>query len=515
MKVKLAGNRIHARGFNTLEIIIALAIMLVVIVGAVNANIASQYWTITSQTSNEALYKAKTLLEQLRAVASADFQGAQSTTLTVSTDPDDPADVVCENGGLCYFIQKKVNDISSCSKFVEGYVEWDSGDRYPMTTESLYTNLTSNTEIIALGGDCALNAPQGDWLHTAPSTVGALTLTPSGAFSTGMDVLQKKIYLTSSANPQLRIYSVPNSIGDAPTLLGSTAGRDWQLNSLDAMRDLSTGRTYAFATQNASTSQLAVFDVTDASSPVLIKERPLSGVDMLGSYPEGWRIFVYGSRVYVTTRETAGPEFHIFNINTPAQATEVVSAVQELNRTVSDMVVREQHVSGSVHRYTFLASSAGLKELSILDVTGDASTEVVAVDLPGSIDARSIFLNGNKLYVGRANDTSGPELFVFDVPTLLDGDTDPLAVAEIGAGVETIRVSDELLFLGTTKNLQQFQVRASDESTWSDTDVNAGLASAMSVPRLAPLGVDFSGDWVYLLTQSATQDEMVRVLYTP
>ncbi len=500
------------RGFNTLEIIIALALMLVVIVGALNANIASQYWTITSQTSNEALYKAKTLIEEQRAMAGADFQSASSTVRVRGEDPSNPIDASCVSGGLCYFMQKNVFDISSCSKYAEGFVEWKVGARYPTSTESLYTNLTSNGELIAVGGDCALTVPEGDWLTANPATVGELTF--SGTFATGIDVLQGKIYLVSSTSPQLRIFDEPAGVGDNPVAQGSSSGNNLRLNSIDVMRDLSTGRRYAFVAQHATTSQIAVFDVTDASNPAFVRDRTLYNVDNTGSFPEGWRVFVYGGRLYAFTRETTGPEFHIFNINSPTQPTEINGAVTELNRTVNDMVVREQMRGGVLHRYLFLSASAGLKELAILDVTGDSVTEVIALDLPGSIDARSIFLNGNKLYVGRASG-SGPELFLYDVLKLLDGNTTPERTSEVSADVNTIRAVGDLLFLGTGKSGEEFQVWKSDENSWHTTTPNAGRVSYRNVQRLAPLGIDFHDDWVYLLTQSATQPEVLRVLYTP
>ncbi len=200
MKEKSAHKNNTVRGFNTLEIIIALALMLVVIVGALNANIASQYWTVTAQTSNEALYKSKTLIEELRATALADFQSASSTGRVRGEDPLNPIDTSCVSGGLCYFMKKNVFDISSCSKYAEGFVEWKVGDRYPTSTESLYTNLTHNGELVAVGGDCALAVPKGGWLTTNPNTVGQLTFSPT--YASGIDVLQGKIYIVSSTSPQ-------------------------------------------------------------------------------------------------------------------------------------------------------------------------------------------------------------------------------------------------------------------------------------------------------------------------
>ncbi len=511
MKAKLAGNRIQ--GFSTLELVIALALLIVVIVGALHANIAAQYWSMTSETSNEALYKAKTLIETARAVAGADFQSASSIPLVRSENPDDPADRACIDGGLCYNTRTTVFDISSCSKYVEAYVEWRLGDRYPTSTATLYTNLTNNVEIAALGGDCVLNEPSGAWGSAVPNTVGDATLAPQ--LTLGMDVLQKRMYLVSASAPQFRVFKVPNAVGQDPSLLGSTSGMGFRLNGVDAVRDLSTGRTYAFVTQHASTSQLAVIDVTDASAPNLISKRTLSGVIQTGSYPEGWRVFAYGGRLYVTVRETTGPELHIFNINNPTQPAEVVSAAMELNRTVNDMVVREEEVGGSVHRYLFMVADANTKELAVFDVTSDTPVEQNSVDLSGDADALTLFITGDRLYLGRASSGGEPELYAFHVKDFIGGNDTPVAVSETGTSVTTIRGTGSTLMVGTTNTGNEFQVWSTDTTLWSASVANSARLISYAFARLAPLGVELNTNWVYLLSQSAVSSEILKTVYVP
>lgn len=500
----------HKGGFSVLEIIIALALMVTVIVGAVQANASSQYWLLTSQIGTETLYKTKILLETLHAHASSDFQSASTTIFSKSQDFYDARDIACFAGGLCYFTKTTVNDISSCAKNVEVTIAWHLPTHYSTSTESLYTNLMNIDESIARGGDCTLVLPIGDWLHQSPHIVGTQILPP--LFSTGIDVLQKNIYVVSSSSPQLRIYNAPEVIGENPILIGSSTSR--RLNAVDVVQDLGTGRTYAFATQHSSTSQLAVFDVTDTVHPTLVALRSLYGVVSSGSFPQGWRVFAYGRRLYVLTRETAGLELHIFNIENPAAPYELTAAARDINRTVNDLIVREQKMGGVLRRYLFLAASSGLKELSIFDVTNDSPTEVVTVNLSGTEDALSLYLNGNKLYLGRKSG-SGAELFMFDVPTLLSGNTTPLATSEVGADVHTLGGVGDILFLGTSKSGAQFQIWKSDTTTWSPTVLNAGRVSFTNVPNLMPHSIDISNDFVYLQNQSATTPESLGVYYVP
>ena len=181
---------------------------------------------------------------------------------------------------------------------------------------------------------------------------------------------------------------------------------------------------------------------------------------------------------------------------------------------MNDLVVREQMYNGSMHRYLFLAASAGLKEFAVIEVTNDIPTERVAIDLPGSIDARSITLAGNRVYVGRASG-SGPELYQYDVRSLLTGNTIPLATSEVGADTIALRVSGDWLFVGTSKSGEEFQVWHSNPVTWNSSVVQAGRVSSLSIARLAPLGVELAEQYVCTLSHSGTQMEYVKLLTTP
>ncbi len=521
MKEKLVGKNkkiynYQTSGFSTIELMIAFALICIVLVGAVNANFSAQYWGITSQTANEALYKAKTTLEDLRSLIKQDFYQAVSSPLTVSKDPSDSADASCIAGGLCYYVQKNITDLSSCSKYVEAKVEWQVAS-YPTTTTKLFTYLTNTPEIIARGGDCVLNQPSGDWENNTPESIGSLPFAPGKQF-TGIDVLHKKIYTTSNISPYFSIYDIPEAVGQNPVLVSSPTdivkvlGVPVKLNAVDVEEDLATGRTYAFVAVNATTKQLAVIDVTDPSTPTLVAQRDLQNVDPLGSSPQGWHLFVYGGRLYMTTRYTSGNEFHIFNISTPTIPTEIGNGFK-LDRTVNDIIVRDQKISGVTHRLVFLAADSDLKELGILDVTGDTITELNSVDLPGSQDGLSLSLLGNNLYFGRQSNTGGPELYVFDVTNPESSLTPESEQGEVGASITNIEVSGKYAYIETSKSGQEFQVWDSDYSTWTGT-LNVGRFTSYSFPHLAPLGFDIDGDWIYAISQDLTTDKL-GVIYTP
>ncbi len=508
MKGKSVGSK---KGFSTLELMIAMAIMSIVLVGVVGANYAAQYWAITSQTSNEGLYKAKTKLEDLRALVKQDFYQATSSPLTRSIDVTDPNDAACMSGGLCYFVQAIITDLSSCSKYVEAKVAWQVSG-YSTTTTSLFTNLTNSSEAIAVGGDCILNQPAGNWGSNTPQSVGTLGNNP-GKFLTGIDALHKMIYVTASTSPYFLVYNSPTAVGVNPTLAGSTHGSGVRLNAVDTIKDLSTGRTYAYVMQHATTSQLGVFDVTDSSVPTLIIERKLKGITSPGLLSEGWKVVAYGNRLYVTTRETSGNEFHIFNINVPTQPTEIGDGFQ-LNRTVNDFVVRDMKVGSTVRRFVFLAADSNLKELSVLDVTNDFVSEIASIDLAGSQDGLSVFLSGHHLYLGRQSNTSGPEFYVFDATNPASLTTSTVGQGEVGASVTSLRISGAYAFLGTSRSGQEFQVWNADYSAWNPSILNNGRFQSYNVAHLAPGGIDIDANWVYTVSQwTNAPGDGLQVLY--
>lgn len=455
---------------------LAFAIMSIVLGGVVIAEFSAQYWMLNAQTSNEALYHAKTRLEDLRATAKENFYDATSSPATKV------ADASCAAGGLCYYVQTVISDLSPCSKYAQAVISWQI-QRYPTTTTSLSTNLTFPAEGINEGGDCVLNQPAGDW-----SSPGTFSTTDFVGIPSGLDVLDGVSYVAASIAPYLRIFNTSGAVNT------SCINCSQPYNAIDVAHDSSTGRTYVYAARNDTTSQLEVIDVTDASSPSMLAQATLAGVDPLGSYPQGWRIYYYGRKVYVVTRETAGPELHVFDVGNPDAPVEVGS--RELTTSVYALVVRDQFVGTALHRFAYLATSRDPYELMVLDVTDPANmTEITGarVDFPGSQAAKAIFLNGGTLYVGR--DTSaGPDLYVLDAsaPLSASGGLPILASTDIGSGISAIRVSGQYVFLATTGS--QLQIRNSSDLS---------SVGSVSITGLADTAIDLNGDYVYTAGGSA------------
>lgn len=503
---------LNYKGFSTLELLIALTLMTLIMTVALQSVWGNQYWLMTATTAHEAMQKNKMIIDSLRATSRNNFQLVSSTPSVFSVDPNDFSDQGCLSGGLCYQTEAKVNDISSCAKTVSVDVRWQLGLRYPTSTITTNTYIANTKEIGAVGGDCLITTPLGNWGGVNLMTGTVLPQTPLG--TSAIDVLGSYMYVTSTLSPYLRVFKISSDPTATPQLVGSSTGANIRLNDIDVVRDYSTGRLYAYVTQHSTSSQLAVYDVTDSAAPTLLIQLPLFNVASNGSFPQGWRIMAYGEKLYVVSRETTGPELHIFSTVNPRLPVEINSAVINLNRTVNDMVVRDEMKGGTTRRYLYLAASADLKEVGVYDVSNTIPIEVAAINLAGTADASSLYLTGNTLYIGRKS-SNAPELYALNALKLTSGEFSLLGSSEVGTDVLALAGVSSALILGTAKNGEEVQLWNPDVLSWSPTVVNTGRFITQSSPRLPPLGFDMHGNHLYLISHSQTQPEAFSIVYSP
>ncbi|MBC7836541.1 hypothetical protein H7X87_02070 [Acetobacteraceae bacterium] len=470
------------QGFSTLELVIALALLSLVMGGVILASWSSSYWAVASETSNEALYKAKTTLEDMRASAKENFFAVSSAAAVKDSDPS------CADGGLCYYLQSAVLDLSSCAKYAEAIVSWQVVG-YPTTTTSLFTNLTNPSEVLAQGSDCLLAQPKGQWNGLTTSASYTLAGTPRD-----IDVLSGTSYIAIGQSPYLSIAK-----GSGIVALTNGFALEDPANAIDVARNAGSGRTYAYLAVASTSNQFQVIDVTEPATPFLVASVPLS-VDPHGSYPQGWRVAYYAGRVYVATRETTGPELHIFDVSLPENPLYLGS--KELNTSAYGLIVRQEGSGSGAHTLAYLATTRG-KELMVLDASDPAAVSELpgaASDLPGDADGRSIALSGNGIYIGRASN-SGNDLYVLDASDIFSataGLSTAMPAIDIGSDVTSLRVSGQFLFVGSSKSGKQLQLFSKDGSALSPR-------SSISVPGLGSASFDVEGDSIYALSSGSPQ----------
>ena len=481
---------------NTLEALIALAVLTLGISASVLVSFGSQSLAVDVQTNREALSKAHAALEDTRATSRQDF----ASIVSQATTTDD-----------MYLKRFELLDDEQCKKVVLSRVVWNVTPSRHEKVE-LQSSLGDIALALAYGGDCIVDPPHSIWDN--PQRFASDTI--STGKSTAIDVLDKIAYIGADHSPYFYIADTTLAVlGQTSGLLvvfgnGFDAGA--QINSLDAIHDLSSGKNYVFAAMDAPTNQLEVIDVTDIHNPVIAATRSLSPC-VAGSYPQGWRVRYYGGKLYVTTRFTAGPEFHVFDVTTPANPTEYtigggVCRGFNLGDTANDFVVKDQIVGGMSKRFIYLATDEIDKELRVFDVTDPIHMSEVTPanqDLPGAQNGLSVFLLGNKLYVGRQSTPGGPDLYIYGVSNPLAGLT-LLDSQDIGTGVLAIRVAGRFAFLATPKSNKEFQV-------W---DISKPLAITRikdySFGNIVDEGLDYESDSIYATGQATPNFQM---LYRP
>ncbi|KKW23303.1 MAG: hypothetical protein UY65_C0005G0005 [Parcubacteria group bacterium GW2011_GWA2_51_12] len=479
MRAEFPGN--SSAGFSTLEIMIALAVVVLSVSAVILVSFGSQFMGVDAQTNDEAIYKAEAKLEQVRALSRSSFASVRSD----GPVPD----------GM-YSLSTEVTDISPCAKYATVRVNWQNDIR-PLET-ALHTKLTSPADAHALAGDCAAEPPADGW--TAPTTLGSADLTPSGSQATDLDVVGEYAYVTgvhaNAASADFFVFDLDDPAD--PQLVGS-------LNTGKGLNAVDVAGSYAFVAHNATNTQLQVIDISNPAAPALISSasRTLPGVG--ASFPEGQSIYYYDNHVFIGTYETAGNEFHAYDVTDATNPQHLGS--YSVNHNVHDIVVRGPYA------YLALSStsdSAG--ELLILNVNNPLSiTEVGSYNPPGThCYATALYALGTRLYVGMGKmysqcDGALPDLYILDIslpflPTFLGS-------ADLGLGnnnfVSGMVVSGNLAFLSVSQPMAGFQV-------WDVSDAASPQnISILGYPEKT-VGLDYQDNYIYTANES---NFALRVIY--
>lgn len=416
------------RGFSIVEILLALAIVSVAITGATVLAFGSQDAVRDAGLSQEALYKVEQALEEKFASLKLDWNQLAASAIVADS---------------IYDKQVLVTDISECVKQVESRADWDVPQRSQVS--SLITLFSSTSTIAALGGDCNTTPPS---FWGAPDFYNNPEIIHPGSAANDVDALKNSkgmfIFIASMENGNHETFWVADvSDPDNPTTIGQYDNDD-DVYALDGYLSGDTG--YAFLAVASSTAQLQVMKVDFSSYPGVnptvthVASLQLPGVG--NSYPQGRSIYYLNSRVYIGTHDTAGPEFHVFDVSNPESPTHLGSV--ELTTNVHDIVVRDT--------LAYLATSDNNSELCIIDVSDPSAMQDcedvtgMEYDAAGNFDGTAIDVLGSNAYLGRADAGGSHDFLVLSV-------VDPLAVDLRGSLDLGINSNTEVTALKTVGSL--------------------------------------------------------------
>lgn len=488
--------KIYRKGSGTLEILIAFAMLSMTLSLVILVVFGNQYVSIDNKLYSEALYKTSKGIEATRALSRQNFLSINSTsTIEISE-------------GISYLEKITITDISPCKKLATTTTTWTAGGTRNGYIE-MGTTLTDKNLSLALGGDCITNSPNSNWNN--PTRFASDTLNP--AKPTALDELDRIVYLGGDKAPFLFIASTTYaSLGQNSGLfLTFTNGfsAQNQINSIDVAKFSSLGKIYAFVALASTTKQLAIIDATNPITPTANYYKLSACVT--GSNPYGSLTYYYKNKLYFFTPFTAGPEFHIFDVSNPASPSEYVIGSAsckgfELGDSANDIVVQDQIISGALKTIVYIVTDEINKELRVFDATNPTSiSEINFIDLPGAQNGMSLFSIGNKLFLGRQSNPSGPDLYVYDITNPF-GTLNLLGSVDIGTGVNAIRVAGKFAFIATPKANQEFQIWNISSST------NITNVAKYNFGNVVNRGIDYNPDFIYTTGQSTPN---FQIIYSP
>jgi Tfp pilus assembly protein FimT len=437
--------RNYISGFSTVEIVIAMAILIIVVSGVVFLVSSNQNILVDSQTNSEAITIAQRELESMQALARKDFR--------LVNDKEETEDIYEK-------IIKVERESSPFIKKVTSIVKWKGPNNREQKVElsSLVTNFEN-----AVGGDTCDSMISGDWKDPDVDTIDLGVSHPIS----DIDAHKNRLYVTVDSSPDstLFIYNIENH--DSPVFLGSldTSSVSSGPNAITVATSSNGNFAYIANSYGANFStcqakpynpptpsncaQLQVVDVTDPVNPTvalnfLVPTTSPSSVTGSGGGAVGRSIFYKDGYVYLGLSKTStGPEFNIIDVH---------------ERPINPRWVGGYQVGSAVNaifvkgNYAYLATPDS-EELIILNISNPGNPVRVsgfnAVD--GSGNGKSIAVVGDDLFLGRT--TGNNEFYSLDIKN----SENPIEKfqKDAGSSVNDLLVRDYLAFLVTTSGKLQ------------------------------------------------------------
>lgn len=490
------------KGFSTLELLIAFAVLTLSLTAVILVSFGNQSYAVDTTLAQQALYISEEKLEEAGIATKGDFD-------TVTSD------LSAQSYDSTFNTQMKVQSISECAKLVTSETSWTQGLRN--LSSRLSSIFTSPDISAALGGDCATTAPEDDWDN--PTSYDFSDLIHPGAKATDVDVLEHApsgytyaLISSTYTNNQNTVWIADVTDPQSPSTVGGLEAPDGEdYAAVDGFVDEGTGNIYMFLASASTTAQFQLVEVntTDPDNPTLALVKTF---DLIDAGP-ATTIQFYDDTVYIATEDDSGDEFFIIdpnNLANPAPASLLGSA--EIGATVNELVVRDEWV--------YLATDDSDAEIIAIKVSSPGSIPSFSdtiFNAPGSAEATALHVTGQFIYVGREADNTDPDFFILSTSEVQDdtSTTDGVVasidlrnttcVYETGSttsdtdclgpntAVEGIVVSGSLAFFVTTQQNAEFQV-------WNVSNQNNPIphigCNAYNFPA-KPVSLDYHDGLVY------------------
>jgi len=463
------------RGFSTIEMMIAMALMVVVLSAVVTVSFGNQGFLIGGQTNAEAMNKAQDLLEREQALARKDFNLVNSTS---STD-----------GFYTMSVDVGLVPPSYLSKSATATISWIDEHKVPHSVT--LTTLISNFENPTSANTCNSSLTSGDWnsLQIVKTidfgTIGGSV--PAGSYAlSDIDAYQGKLYVTAAkttntTDPTFFIFDLSNPINPTLTAATDTAPVIYGFNAVRVANGLNAPTTtYAYLANGYSHSynsckpgpscaELQVIDVTAPNSNLTGRSMgnfmiaSSSGPAVRGT-TAGNALFYKNGYIFLGLTSTGGngAGFNIIDAHDlPALFAAHANPIMPIgyynvgSSDINAVTVRGSYVYLAVPSVDPPMSKVVGSQLITLDISTDITNPGLVGGFAGtgSGHGKSLAFVGDNLYLGRTSPNAGYEFHVLDNTSPNTNSLPQLRGAEIGQSVNGVLVRDNLTYLLTNTGL--------------------------------------------------------------
>ncbi len=508
-------DKLAMRGFSTIELMIAMTIMILTLTAVTLVSFGNQGFLVGAQVNAEAMNRAQEMLEQEQALARKDFNLVNPVASTTDDIYTKAIDV------------QIINSPSSpdyLMKEVRALISWkdERGQTRLLNLNTLVSNFETPT-----GNNTCDSTVRGAWqspqIINGETDFATLVGDPFGTYTIGdLDAYRGKLYVVAAntSAPSKETFFVFDISNPAAPLLRGKIDNALTVNpGFSAVRvseDPASNpvKTYAYAASNANSDyttcnpvtnpacgELVIFDVTDGANPTVGTNLMLASSTapfVKGNQARGRSIFYRNGYVLLGLSATGagnGPEFHILDVHNP---TALFGGTHVLFPVGSFLVANDINALSMRGTYAYL-DTPNTQELQVLNITNpNTPTLAGSFNSPsGTGHGKSMYLVGNRLYLGKTVPNAGNDFHILDITT------PAAALPELGgmslpSSVNAIVVRDYLSFLLTRTDLQIFKTdNPGSISTWGSM-----VLPASGHPTEEP-SMDCEGNYLYVSSNDA------------
>lgn len=404
--------------FSLVEIVLALAILVLVAASVVVNFIYSQESAVVSGSRARATFLAEEGLEAVRNIRDAGFANlvdgnyglASSSNQWIFSGSQDVTDI--------YTRQIQISTPSANHRQVISQVTWQQTAQRTGSV-SLTTYLTN---WIATAGVGNWSLPLQQAVYNASGNKDGLKVKVSGNYA---------YVVRNDGTPDFLIIDISNL--SSPTLVGS-------LSLTGIPQNVTVSGNYAYIGSRQDNQDLQIINISNPSLPTVAGTYDAAGTN------DVVHIVVSGTTAYLTrTLDASNPEIVVVNVTNPAAVSLVGSL--DLGGTASDAVL--------IGSYLYVSNYNTSAELYVVDVSTPATPIVAAtLNLTGTSTGLSIAGAGSVVFIGR---TAG-EVRAVDIST----PTSPIQLGSYAAGSNVTDLSlgneNTYLFISTSATSNNFRV---------------------------------------------------------